>query len=365
MLQMDQIVKVNVLIGSATATPSVFDVGLVLGESDMISASDRVRQFSSLSEVKAAGFPDESPEYKAAKAYFGVSPAPSKLLIGVIDDGETAVQALAAVVAKTNSFYGVYVCGAATQVISDVDTMLSGMNRCVQFYGVTGAADTVVGATGTLSAMFAKKSKRSMGLYSGAAEDAAAMMGAAMGLSAVHRTDSFALCYKRLPGVTPLALSQQQVDAVKAINGNVYITRGYNRDMLENGTTAHGLRYDEVMYLDQMAADMQDACVSLIADRAAKLPQNDTTSTLFISRLSEVLDGYTAKGVLTAGEWRGAPVGTVETGDVLQNGYYIHIGSYSRQSQADREAHKAMPITCCVVMAGSVESVELTVYVQR
>ena len=43
----------------------------------------------------------------------------------------------------------------------------------------------------------------------------------------------------------------------------------------------------------------------------------------------------------------------------------LYADSYDNQTAADREAHKAMPITCCLCLAGSVESVALNVYVQR
>lgn len=55
----------------------------------------------------------------------------------------------------------------------------------------------------------------------------------------------------------------------------------------------------------------------------------------------------------------------MHTGDRINGGYSVYIPSYSTQSVADREAHKAMPITVCVCLVGTVESVEINVSIQR
>lgn len=77
------------------------------------------------------------------------------------------------------------------------------------------------------------------------ADEAAALLGLAMGLQLTHPNSAFALCYKSIAGITPMTLTEAQASAIKALNGNVYLTRGYTHRLLELGSTASGLRYFE------------------------------------------------------------------------------------------------------------------------
>lgn len=366
MLTLDPIVKVNVMVGAAATASSVYDVGLILGSSTTIGTSTRVKRYKSLAEMTTDGFETTDAEYIAAAKYFGVNPAPAEVLVGMINSGETTVQAITAVLEKTNAFYGVYVCGADAAKIAELDTFLTAEGRFIQFYGVKDSVSNAVASSGAFALMKSRDTRRAVGLLCKSdASEAAALMGVAMGLSHMHTSDAFALCYKRLPGVETSALTQTEVDTIKEQNANVYVTRGYGHAMVEPGTTASGLRFDEVMYLDMLSSDMQDACIALVANRATKLPQTDTATALIISTLTGVLEQYVSRGVIAPGVWRGDAVGSLNTGDALENGYMLYADSYDNQTVADREAHKAMPVTCCVCMAGSIESVELNVYVQR
>ncbi len=366
LLTLDPIVKVNLMVGSATSASNVFDVGLILGSSTAISTTDRVKEYKSLLEMTSDGFEVDSEEYLAAAKYFAASPAPASVMVAVIGSGETPVQALTAVLEQTNQFYGVYLCGGDSAKILALDEFLTGLGHHMQFYGIKATASEAASASGLFAQLKAKDSRRSLGLLCKTNEnDAAALMGTAMGLSHMHTSDAFALCYKKVPGAETFTMTQTEVDSIKDVNGNVYIVRGYGHSMVEPGTTASGLRFDEVMYLDMLASDMQDACISLIADRSTKLPQTDTATALIISTLTTTLQSYVDRGVIAAGTWRGDAVGSLSTGDALDNGYMLYADSYDNQTAADREAHKSMPVTCCLCLAGSVESVELNVYVQR
>ena len=97
---------------------------------------------------------------------------------------------------------------------------------------------------------------RALALYCDEVSDAAALMGLAMGLELNHPDTAFALCYKSLQGLTPSDLTESQAEAIKALNGNVYLTRGYTHLLLERGTVSSGSRYDEMLYLDKIADDL-------------------------------------------------------------------------------------------------------------
>ena len=56
-------------------------------------------------------------------------------------------------------------------------------------------------------------------------------------------------------------------------------------------------------------------------------------------------------------------MGPLRSGDVVENGFALWADSYDDQSDADRAAHKAVPISVGLVMAGSIESIVITVNV--
>ena len=133
------------------------------------------------------------------------------------------------------------------------------------------------------------------------------------------------------------------------------------RRLLENGTVVSGKRFDEILSLDRIAADLQEAALELLTSGTGKLPQTDETSAVFINRFSAVLSEYTARGILATGIWRGQAVGSLEYGDTIGNGYLLWADSYDRQSDADRAAHRAMPIHAALCLSGSVETLLIDV----
>ena len=113
-----------------------------------------------------------------------------------------------------------------------------------------------------------------------------------------------------------------------------------------------------------IAQDLQNAAVSLLAENPDKLPQTDDASAQFMNAFSSVLAGYTSRGILATMQWRGPAAGSIQAGDYIENGFALWAESYDAQSESDRAAHKAVPIQCALTLAGSLESVVITVNVR-
>lgn len=371
MLKIDDIVRLNLVIGTAAIDTDALETGLILGTSDVISTTDRIKSYTSMAAIADAGFTSSMPEYLAAQAYFAQKPAPSKVYIGRQvggsgSDAETAGTALEACLEKAGDFYGVYVCTITDAEILAVKTLLENYNRGILFFAASGTFATETGSTGILTKAFESLSQRLFGVYATNALTACAIMGRAAGLAHAHKDSSFSLCYKSLAdGISTEDLTSAQMTTLVGLNANAYVTRSYTRKSVELASTASGLRLDEVMYLDAIRSDIQNAIFDLFADNDTRLPQNDQTNALFINTITGVLEEYFDRTVLDTGIWKGAPVGGLNTGDSLDKGYYIHVDSFNNQSAEDRASRKGMPITVCLCLAGSVESVEITVYAQR
>ncbi len=370
MLSISTIARVIVNASRSVAVPSSFDTGLLLVKDGNFSAPKRLKAYNSAAEAAAGlvadGFGTSTEAYKAAVKYFAQSPAPGKLLVSCYPSSETPIAALAAVLDVTSDFYGLCLGAAETDAnILALEAAVSAQEKpCVLFLPLIGTPADVIASGGMLDTLFSRSSRRSVCTYAAALSDAAAVMGCAMGLQLASAASSFALCYKTLQGVTPSDLTQTQIDAIQALGGNVFVTRNYSFHLLEMGSTPSGLRYDEVLYMDMIAADLQSAAVSLLAQNTGKLPQTDNSTAMFINLFSGILAGYTARNVLASAAWKGPAVGSIQNGDIIENGFALWADSYDIQSEADRAAHKAMPIQVALTLAGSLESVVINVNVQ-
>lgn len=369
MLNIDDIVKLSLYLNSPAVSANTFYAGLIIGSSNVISTADRVKAFKSVADMVKGGFSNDSPEVKAATLYFAQQPAPELVYIGVKGAEETPQKAVEACLEASGDFWGVSFAVAMTaQQILDVDATLTEQNRGMQFAAFSDPASAIA-AAGPLDTLKDRRSNRTIFFVTDDSDNvfqsAAALMGRVLGLNGYNKNGAFSIAFKDLFGIETSGLGKSVVDDVKAKNGTVYITRGYNYNLVESGATGSGLRVDEVLYLDMMFNEMQNGIMELFQANNVRLGQVDSTSARFINVLCGVLNNWAARGVIAEGEWKGNAIGNLERGDIVQNGYYMFCDSYIHQSQADREARKAMPIKIALVMAGSVENVELSVYAQR
>ncbi len=371
MLSINTIARVAVNTVRASASPTSFSTGLLLVPDPSYAASRRVLSYSSAAEACAdlpeKGFSASGEVCKAAVKYFAASPAPARLLVSCHPaTGETLAESLAAVLDVTASFYGVMVCDevSAADCLAFARVVEALPQPLVLFVPVTGSVADAVAADGTLDLLYHAQIRRALPFYCSGISDCAAVMGTAMGLELAHPGSAFALCYKTVNGIVPSDLTQTRVDSLKALNCNVYVARGCTHYLLEHGTVSSGQRYDEVLYVDRIAEDLQNAAVTLLAENPDKMPQTDDSTAQFINRFSSILMTYTDRGVLASAVWRGSNVGPIVTGDIIENGFLLWADSYDNQSDADRAAHKAVPIQVALTLAGSIESIVITVNVQ-
>ncbi len=363
MLSLSSIVRVQVNAASAGAGGTAFSTGLILAPvASEATEETRLRMYASAEDLLTGGFTPSDPAYLAAKAYFAADPAPERMYLGLYAPDEDPADAFREILIEAADFYGV--CLAETSEVKAAAFMEAFPEICgarMLFCAGTGSPAAAVSPTGILKKAFDTGSDRVLGVFGSDIYAAPAVMGTALGLARAHAGDAFTLCYRQVPGMLPTELTESEIAALKALNANVYITRGASRRLLENGTAASGRRFDEVLSLDRIAASLQEAAVDLLTGGAARLPQTDEASAVFINRFSAVLAEYAAAGILATGRWRGGALGSLTPGDTIENGYRLWADSYDLQSDADRAAHKAMPIHAALCLAGSIETLVIDV----
>lgn len=368
-LKIDDVVNV-VVSTAAVATPREgFNIGLIIGSSNHISTADRCKVYSSLESMVDDGFLTTDPEYLAATKYFAQTPAPQKVVIGRKGDtesGETWVQAITACKQKNGEWYGVYVATATALSAAEHQAIAAYVETMVAAYFLedSTAADLTAGTSDVFAVLKAQSLKRTFALYSTTKYAGAAALGFAMGANDGTAGSAYTMAYKTLAGVAPDDLSETDVANLKAKNANYYITRGSGYIVLENGVTSSGAWFDEVIGLDQLANDIQLACMDVLTNTRTKVPYTDAGAMQFVLACNEACEDALTRGFLAPGIWEGNSVLDLETGDTLESGFLCQAEPVADQPASKRSMRICPPIYVCVRLAGAIHSATIKVFVE-
>lgn len=367
-LTIDDIVSVVVSTAGASTPRDAFNIGCIVGESAHIDVATRCKTYTSIDGMADDGFVETDPEYKAAALYFGQTPAPQKVVIGRKDATQGSTETwLAAVTdcrAKSSLWYGCYLAGTVTDADHQaVATYLNG-KTAAYFMDSSDAADLTTANTGKLGKMFLLTFKRVGGIYSTTAYAGAALMGRAMGLNDGTPRSSFTMAYKNLAGVTPDDLDAGQVANLQAKNANYYVNRSGSFNVLEQGRMMDGTWMDELIQLDQLANDMQIACVDVLTKTPTKIPYTDAGVLQLVLACSGACENAVTRGFLAPGVWNLPDVLDLAQGDTLEAGYLCMAEPVAEQSAANKSLRICPPIYACVNMAGAVHNAAVKIIVE-
>jgi len=173
------------------------------------------------------------------------------------------------------------------------------------------------------------------------------------------------LMWKIEPGITPELLTETQASALKTKNGNVFVKYSNDKAIIQWGTMANGDYIDERVGIDWLKSYIQNVLWNVLYQTPTKVPQTDEGTQLLITPVKAALEQARRNGLLAPGQWRGQPLGQITYGDMLPLGYYVFSDIYANQSQADREARKAMPIQILAKFAGAVNTVDCALTFNR
>jgi len=492
-LSLNEIVKVTINLSPLSAVRNAFNLGLIIGTSTVIPALERVRKYTSTTEMIEDGFPLSSPEYIAASIFLSQSLVPTYVYIGRQDltASETPLQAVEAcrlansdwyllnfanVIPKADILaiagyiesttpssaffytthdadalsgaagnvgislkalsykrslgqYSTYANATAGYETGDVNAAIdisggtastfkiavdgdvtpktivltlanctSGVNIATEMQyqirsigdgysavsvvfnpttvnyiitsGTTGASSSVVvtdGATNNVATTL------KIGVANGATDttgtttyvpSTVSIAGYAMGANDGTANSTYTLAYKQEVGITTESLTTTQVATLKENNLNVYINRGSQYNLFEQGHMANGTSFDELINLDKLQNDIQLTVMDLLVQNR-KIAQTDAGVNQIVHALNVVCESNVTIGFIAPGIWNAAPVKNLATGDVLPKGYLIQADTVASQSQADRDARKSPNIYIAIKLAGAIEFVLITVDVNR
>lgn len=368
-LSLNDVVRVVINMSPRAAVRPGFNLGLIVGDSGVISEEERIRIYNADTALQAMaedGFDLESPEYQAVNLYLQAQPQPTRVAVGVQGAEETPLEAVMACRSANREWHGVHVCDADKEDILAVAGFVETVSPSAALFYSTQDEDVLTAAEGSIfKAMAALNYLRSWGMYHHEHPYAAAgAMGYAYGANTGTANSAYTLALKRIPVLTTVPINDTELANIKDNNGNVYINRGATYDLLEDGNMADGTPFDEVINLDMLANDVQMSILDLLVSRP-KVPQTDAGVTDIISAIIPDFDNAVNRGFLAPGQWNGPSILELETGDTLPNGYFIQAEPVASQSRADREARKAPPLYAAVKFAGAIQEVLFQIDVDR
>ncbi|MDU4960196.1 MAG: DUF3383 family protein [Sporomusaceae bacterium] len=382
-LPLEPVVNIIVNLAARSAVRKAFDLALLIGETTVITPTERVKVYSGISEMLEDGFTLNDRLYKAAALIFGQAKKPQRVAIGCIGTvtediegepvtrSETPVETVRACREANGEWYvGVYCADATKDEHLAIAEYIEAIKPNTLYVYTTSDVSVTTNADGNIfAAMKAKNYRRSFGQYSSKHPDAiCAIAGWAMGAMTGTAGSAYTLAYKTEVGVetenSSSVFPSGAVEAIKDNNGNVYINRGSYYDIFEEGTMADGTWFDEMIFLDKYQNDMQLALMDVLVQNN-KVSQTEPGVTQLIDAVKTVCVDMNRVGFIESGVWKAADLLNLKKGDTLPSGYFIQSEPVDDQSQADRDARKSPPLYVSLKLAGAIHHVTVQVDVNR
>lgn len=491
-LPVSRLINVALNLSPQAAQFANFNSLLIMGDSDVINVTDRIRSYGTLEEV-AADFGTSAPEYLAADLFFSQVPQPAQLYIGrwaqsathglllggllssaqqsianwtsittgsfkITVDGGAATNILglnfsaqtnlngvasvintaltAASIAATVSWNGEQFVfrsnstGPSSSVaplvaaVSGVDisaqlkgtvatyeeqvngissesaltavSILDGLATswyCLMFasthivdadslaiaayiegatnrhlFGVSTTDTNVLSAVSTTDIAYLLKAagyNRTFVQYSENAYAVASFFGRALTVDFNGNNTVLTMMYKQEPSVVPASLTTNQADVLQQKRCNVYVNYNNNTAIIQYGTMAGDVYFDEMQGLDWLQDQIRTDVFNLLYTSNTKIPQTDAGNHQIATAIEAACSAGVNNGLLAPGVWSAAGFGQLAQNDFLPKGYYVFAPPISQQAQADREARKSVSFQVAVKLAGAIHTVQITVNVNR
>lgn len=174
------------------------------------------------------------------------------------------------------------------------------------------------------------------------------------------------LKFKQEPGVTAETLNETQAQALKDKKGNVFVRYMNDTAIIQEGTMASGIFFDERHSTDWLSNQVQTDVYNLFYTSPTKIPQTDPGVHQVVTTVENSLARGVFNGMIAPGIWTSSlEFGVLKQGQALAKGYYVYAAPLAIQAQGDRELRKAPPIQCAIKLAGAIHSANVAINVNR
>ncbi|MGH8709735.1 MAG: DUF3383 family protein [Burkholderiales bacterium] len=369
-LNIGRLVRVSYTISPLAAARRGFGTLLILGDSTVISVTERIRFYTTLDAV-ALDFGLLAPEYLAAALYYAQSPRPLDLAIGRWNNpGETAAAAVIALADISSRWYGLMFSAAVELPDADVlavALLVEGLTPS-RIFGHTETLATIKDPLVTTDIGTQLKDllyRRSLVQFSPNVRAVASLFGRAFSVNFNANRSTITLMYKQEPGVAAESLSESQAQALKFKRVNVFVKYNNDTAIIQYGVMSGLAFIDEIHGLDWFTDAVQNRLWNRLFQSQTKIPQTDAGQNVLVAECAAACDEAVNNGLVAPGQWNGDAFGQLETGQFLKTGYYIWTSPMALQAQAIREQRIAPPIQIALKLAGAIHEVDVLISVNR
>lgn len=304
--------------------------------------------------------------------FFSQTKRPAKLYLAPwnVEEGQRLADAYATLSAKWDGWY----CAIPVGHVAEPDELLEAaqwIQAASKIQAISdGAACDTTPSTSTLKPLIDAELYRTLVLWSSKLTDAGSspVISVAALLCSINfeaANSMLTLKFKDLPGVTTDdAVTDSIADALTQQGINYFTTFGTKRMLAEGWMLGATLWADEVIGLDWLRSELQTSVFNGMAT-LDRIPLSDQGVATVMNYVDTAMRKALRNGLIGPGIWDGNAVGALNTGDYLENGYYIYADSVSTLSEDDRKNRKCPPITVCAHIAGAIHSVVINVNTSR
>ncbi len=173
------------------------------------------------------------------------------------------------------------------------------------------------------------------------------------------------LCYKQMPGIAPENLTNTEADVLQSKNINVFASYDNNTSIFQYGICCGGEYIDETFGDDALQNAIQTAVYNANYTTTTKVPQTDQGEQTYVNAISGVCQQFVTNGFGAPGQWNASGFGSLQEGQYLKTGYYIYAPPVSSQSESARAARESVPFQVAFKLAGSNQTVQISVAVNQ
>ena len=308
-MPLDDIVQVTITRQTTTPTVQSFNNVLIAAEflassiTPAFGATERVREYSSLTELSDAGFVTTEPVYLAAQAIFSQNPKIGSVKVGRKltggDGTETWTDALAAINVDDSDWYGLVV---GTRTLADQQLVATWVEANDKLCGLSSNDSNVIGGTGDIAEYLQDNSlARTFCIYHPNSDLSATDEwpdAAWIGERFPSDPGTSTWKFKTLAGVSVYTLTTTERNTALGKNCNIY-TSTAGVSITEDGTVGEGEFIDVIRGVDALKATIQAGIYTLLVQEET-VPYTDQGVKSIESILKGVLQNFVDDGFLSA-----------------------------------------------------------------
>ncbi len=176
---------------------------------------------------------------------------------------------------------------------------------------------------------------------------------------------AIALFYKQDVGVAAETLTASQITNLESYNVNVFVAYANGVPIIEPGICPSGQFIDTIVGVDWLRNQCATNVFNILFTQTTKIPQTDAGVNTLLTGVSQACGQGVTNGLLAPGVWNAGGFGTLQEGQTLPKGYYVYAPSVASQSEAQRAERVCPPIQVASKLAGAVDLVSGTIYVNQ